>query len=126
PNVGKSTLSNALLGRSMSITLDMPGTTRDYIAGRIDLAGLVVNWHDTPGMHESRDPIERKAIALARKLLDRADLLISMADVQTGWADLPRQPDLQVMNKIDLVSEVRTDSPNVQSPASSAMAISAA
>jgi GTP1/Obg family GTP-binding protein len=49
PNVGKSTLSNALLGRAMSIAYDMPGTTRDYTAGWIDLAGLVVSWHDTPG-----------------------------------------------------------------------------
>ncbi|MHC4107157.1 MAG: GTPase, partial [Planctomycetota bacterium] len=48
-NVGKSTLSNALLGRSMSIALDLPGTTRDYTTGRVELAGLVADWYDTPG-----------------------------------------------------------------------------
>lgn len=105
PNVGKSTLSNALLGRSMSIALDMPGTTRDYTAGRVDLAGLVVDWHDTPGIRDSDDPIERKAIELARGLLERADLIISMSDPQSAGPDLPREPDLRVMNKIDLLRE---------------------
>jgi tRNA modification GTPase len=61
PNVGKSTLSNALVGRSMSIAVDMPGTTRDYTAARIELAGLVVHWHDTPGLRETDDAIEAKA-----------------------------------------------------------------
>ena len=73
-NVGKSTLSNALLGRSMSITLDWPGTTRDYTSARIDLAGVVVDWHDTPGLRETDDAIERKAIELSRRLIQRADL----------------------------------------------------
>jgi len=125
PNVGKSTLSNALLGRSMSITLDMPGTTRDYTAGRIDLAGLVVNWHDTPGIHESHDPIERTAIDLARKLLQRADLLISMTDGHTAWADLPRPADLLVMNKIDLIRDSNAATSNVKPSARVAIPISA-
>lgn len=102
PNVGKSTLSNALLGRAMSIAYDMPGTTRDYTAGRIELAGLVVNWHDTPGIRQTDDPIEAKAVELATRLIDRADLLIAMADPQSPWPQLPREPDLRVMNKIDL------------------------
>ncbi len=102
-NVGKSTLSNALLGRSMSITADLPGTTRDYTSGRIELAGLVVDWHDTPGLRETVDPIERKAIDLARSLLDTADLLIALADHEHDWPPLPRDPDLRVLNKIDLL-----------------------
>lgn len=112
PNVGKSTLSNALLGRSMSITLDMPGTTRDYIAGRIDLAGLVVDWHDTPGIRESNDPIERTSIEIAHRLIVRADLLIAMRDAtaEGDWPDLPREPDLKVNNKIDLAGTSPGDS----------------
>jgi small GTP-binding protein len=101
PNVGKSTLSNALLGRAMSIAADVPGTTRDYTAGRIDLAGLVVDWHDTPGIRESADPIERKAIDIARTLIERADLLIAMRDPQHDWPELPRDADMFAINKMD-------------------------
>ena len=102
PNVGKSTLSNALMGRSMSIANDMPGTTRDYTAGWIDLAGVVVSWHDTPGMHETSDAIERRAIDMAAKLVLEADLLVAMTDVDHDWPKLPRSPDVCVINKIDL------------------------
>ena len=103
PNVGKSTLSNALLGRSMSITADRPGTTRDYTSGRIELAGLVVNWHDTPGLRATDDPIERKAIDLAGSLIESADLLIALTDSEHDWPQLSREPDLHVYNKIDLL-----------------------
>lgn len=104
PNVGKSTLSNRLLGREMSIAMDLPGTTRDYTAARIDLGGLVVDWHDTPGIRSTDDPIERKAIDIASRLIAEADLLIAMRDAATDWPDLPREPDLRVMNKIDVDS----------------------
>jgi tRNA modification GTPase len=111
PNVGKSTLSNALLGRSMSITLDMPGTTRDYIAGRINLAELVVDWHDTPGIRESDDPIERKAIEISQRLIARADLLIAMRDATAAspWPNLPREPDVRVINKMDVGASSTAD-----------------
>jgi len=102
PNVGKSTLSNALLGRSMSIALDLPGTTRDYVTGRVELAGLIVNWHDTPGLRESGDAIELQAIEIARRLMDSADLLIAMTDYEHNWPELMREPDLKVANKADI------------------------
>ena len=102
PNVGKSTLSNALLGRSMSIAIDMPGTTRDYTTGRIELAGLVVDWHDTPGMRATDDAIESKAIEIARGLMARADFLIAITDHEHDWPELPRAADLKVANKCDL------------------------
>ena len=119
PNVGKSTLSNALLGRSMSIALEGPGTTRDYTSGRIELAGLVVDWHDTPGITPgvtpgitpgirtptepaAGDSIEAKAVDLARRLIERADLLVAMTDHEHDWPTLARPPELRVMNKIDL------------------------
>jgi len=102
PNVGKSTLSNALLGRSMSIAIDMPGTTRDYTTGRIELAGLVVDWHDTPGMRATDDAIESKAIEIARGLMARADFLIAITDHKHDWPELSRASDLKVANKCDL------------------------
>jgi len=101
PNVGKSTLSNALLGRAMSITMDQPGTTRDYTSGLIDMGGLVVNWHDTPGLRRSGDAVETRAIDAARAIIMRTDLVIAMGDPVEGWPDLQRSADLWVMNKID-------------------------
>jgi len=101
-NVGKSTLSNTLVGRSMSIAADVPGTTRDYTSGRIDLAGVVVDWHDTPGLRDSSDPIEAEAVEIARALIARADLVVALTDHKQPWPRLPRPPDLRVANKRDL------------------------
>jgi tRNA U34 5-carboxymethylaminomethyl modifying GTPase MnmE/TrmE len=108
-NVGKSTLSNALIGRSMSIAADLPGTTRDYISGRIELAGLVVDWHDTPGLRPTTDPIETKAVDLARRLLLRADFVIAMTDAEHGWPSLPRAADLRVASKADVAERDDAD-----------------
>jgi tRNA modification GTPase len=102
PNVGKSTLSNALIGRSMSIALDRPGTTRDYTTGFVDLGGLVVRWHDTPGWHRADDPVEQRAITLAQTLMADADLLVAMTDAAHDWPSLPRLPDLRLASKRDL------------------------
>ncbi len=101
-NVGKSTLSNALVGRSMSIAADRPGTTRDYTSGRIDLAGVVVDWHDTPGLRDSSDPIEVESVEIAMSLIARADMVVALTDHQQPWPLLARRPDLRVANKCDL------------------------
>jgi tRNA modification GTPase len=102
PNVGKSTLTNTLIGRTASITAAAAGTTRDYTSARIDLAGLVVHWIDTPGVRTADDPIERKAIELARSVIQKADLLVAVADAAHDWAPVPREPDLRVALRCDL------------------------
>jgi tRNA modification GTPase len=102
PNVGKSTLSNALLGRAVSIAMDRPGTTRDYTAGRLDLGGLVVRWHDTPGLRASDDPVEAAALGIARRLIDRAELLVAATDAAHDWPALPREADLRIATRADL------------------------
>ncbi len=101
-NVGKSTLSNALVGRSMSIATDLPGSTRDYTSGRVELAGIVVDWHDTPGRRETADAVEAEAAEIADRLVDRADLVIALTDHEHTWAALSRTPDLHVANKCDI------------------------
>ena len=108
-NVGKSTLSNALIGRSISIAADTPGTTRDYTSGRIELAGLVVDWHDTPGLRPGADVIERSAQRLARGLLQRADLVIAMTDADHDWPQLPRPANLRVAGKCDIATRPGAD-----------------
>ncbi len=102
PNVGKSTLTNHMLGRSASVVADLPGTTRDWVAGLAEIGDVAVRWMDTPGLRESDDPIERAAIELAGQAIDAADLLIAMRDPDMTYPDLPRPADLHVLNKCDL------------------------
>lgn len=101
PNAGKSSLSNALLGRDSSIVSPDAGTTRDAVSARIDLAGLVVEWFDLPGVRVTDDFVERDAIALAQGLIRDADLVISLAAPGIPWIELPRKPDMRVFTKAD-------------------------
>lgn len=114
PNVGKSTLTNRVLGRSASIVADLPGTTRDWVGGLAEIGSVAVRWADTPGLRASDDPIERDAIELARQVVERADVLIAMRDPRIDWPVMGRQtkqPDLWVLNKADLiVAAVRSGS----------------
>jgi len=84
-NAGKSTLLNALAGRAVAIAHHAPGTTRDAIAARINLAGLVVDWFDTPGVRVDMDPIERAAAELATRALACADMVIELTAPGLGW-----------------------------------------
>ncbi len=118
PNVGKSTLANRMLGRAASIVMDLPGTTRDWVAGRAQIRGVCLRWIDTPGLRESPDPIEQAAIELARPLIAGADCLIALSDPATDWPELPpgRKPDLWVINKCDTAA---VSSTSHQPPATS-------
>lgn len=107
-NAGKSTLTNTLMGRMASIVSDLPGTTRDWVGGLVELnargAAIAVHWIDTPGLRESDDAIEQRAIALARQQIEHADVLIAMRSSDQSWpahAALMREPDLWVVNKVD-------------------------
>lgn len=110
-NVGKSTLTNALMGKRVSIVADLPGTTRDWVGGLVELnashdasQAIATYWLDTPGLRDSADAIEQRAIALAKQQIEQADVLIAMRDADQPWLDvqaLPREPDLYVVNKVD-------------------------
>jgi tRNA modification GTPase len=63
PNVGKSSLFNALLGTDRAIVTDVPGTTRDLVAERVDIEGLAITLVDTAGARPTVDPIEREGVA---------------------------------------------------------------
>ncbi len=113
PNVGKSTLTNRLLGRTASIVADLPGTTRDWVSGLAELrpqtntpasAGIAVRWIDTPGFRHSDDPIEQQAITLAKQAIAQAHVRIAMRDPDTDWPHpdaLQENPHIWVMNKTD-------------------------
>ena len=103
PNVGKSTLANALFGQERSIVADVPGTTRDWVGGVAELRGVPVVLVDTPGRRETADPIEREAIELSRRPVEAADLVIQVLDAASGArADAAGGSVLTIANKCDL------------------------
>lgn len=103
PNVGKSTLLNALVGRSASIVSAEPGTTRDHVGVRISIGGVVVEWIDMPGVRSSSDAIEQEAIRRATGLLDDATLVIRLLAPNAPPAPQCAGAEvLCVLNKADL------------------------
>jgi tRNA modification GTPase len=103
PNVGKSTLMNALAGRDVAITSPIPGTTRDLIEVFLDLRGYPVILVDTAGIRESGDPIEQEGVARARRRAESADLTLWLSDGPRAEAPSLGSPTLAVRAKIDLV-----------------------
>ena len=84
PNVGKSTLMNALAGREVAITSPIAGTTRDLIEVFLDLRGYPVTLVDTAGIRDSVDPIEQEGVARARRRAESADLTLWLDDGAGG------------------------------------------
>jgi tRNA modification GTPase len=80
PNVGKSSLLNALLEEDKAIVTDIPGTTRDIVEGAINLHGLQLNLIDTAGIRESEDVVEQIGIEKSRQKLEEADLVLLLVD----------------------------------------------
>ena len=101
PNVGKSTLLNALAGRQAAITSEYAGTTRDVIEVRMDLAGLPVTLLDTAGLRETEDVVEGMGIALARDRADRADLRVFLAEADEVLDVEMQINDIRVLPKAD-------------------------
>ncbi len=93
PNIGKSSLVNALAQRCVSIVADEEGTTRDHVGVRLDLAGLVVDYVDTPGLPDTptADPIQAAATRLALDVAARADLVLVCRDSRSLPPTLPAE-----------------------------------
>ena len=88
PNVGKSTLFNALAGKNLSIIKDTPGVTRDRIYADVDWAGYHFTMIDTGGIEpESSDIILRQMRAQAEIAIETADVIVFMTDVRSGLQD---------------------------------------
>jgi tRNA modification GTPase len=104
PNVGKSTLMNAIARRDVSIVSPIPGTTRDPVEVALELRGLPVALVDTAGLRESEEPVEREGIARARRRAAAADLTLWLSD-GAGPGSPPgegRTAVLLVRTKMDL------------------------
>ena len=112
PNVGKSTLLNALSRRDAAIVSDVPGTTRDAIEVRLDLGGLPVLLVDTAGLRETADAIESEGIARTRRRIAQADLVLLLADGDEAETGFPDVPLVRIRTKADLegpAANVRED-----------------
>lgn len=110
PNVGKSTLLNALAGFEAAIVTEHPGTTRDPVRERVVLDGMPLNIVDTAGLRTSGDPVESLGMARTREMAAQADLVLLVTDDRDGGQrpeDAYGQPSaggrhLRVRNKVDL------------------------
>ena len=86
PNVGKSSLLNALAGAEVAIVTPIAGTTRDKVTQTIQIEGVPLNIIDTAGLRESDDPVERIGIARTWQELERADCVLHLIDVSLSAA----------------------------------------
>jgi tRNA modification GTPase len=104
PNVGKSSLVNALTGYQRCIVSPTPGTTRDVVTTRIALNGWPVELADTAGLREQPGELEGQGIARARVAAASADLCLWVLDAaaEPTWPEASRRDALLVVNKIDL------------------------
>jgi tRNA modification GTPase len=104
PNVGKSSLVNALTGYQRSIVSPIPGTTRDVVSTAIAIDGWPIELIDTAGLHAAVEDLERQGVARARQVMAQADLCLWLFDASA----FPEQPPddvkapLLVINKVDL------------------------
>lgn len=107
PNVGKSTLVNALAGRDAALTSPHAGTTRDVIEVRLELSGLAVTVLDTAGLRDTEDAVERLGVSRARDRAAAADLRVFLVEPgDMPCEPVPQEHDIVVVSKGDLHGEV--------------------
>ncbi len=111
PNVGKSSLMNALLKEERAIVTPVPGTTRDFLEEEATIEGLPVKLIDTAGLRETEDIVEKIGVERAKKKFKEADLILFLVDVSKPpseedlqiYQEVKNFPHLVLLNKIDII-----------------------
>lgn len=117
PNVGKSSLLNALLSESRAIVTDVPGTTRDVVRESLDFHGVLLNLSDTAGIRETDDVVEAIGVERSKKALETADLVLAVLDGSDAITEddvkilrmIGDKPTIVLLNKRDLGEKISRD-----------------
>lgn len=133
PNVGKSSLLNALLQEERALVNALPGTTRDTIEEHVAIRGIPVHLVDTAGIRMHEDPVEAMGIERARRKMHEADLVLFLVDALAGVGERDRElygtvqdkKHLIVINKRDLVTSEQLRSVSEEFQEEKVVAISA-
>ena len=112
PNVGKSSLTNALLNEDRAIVSAHAGTTRDTIEARLNLEGVPVTIYDTAGIREARNKIEKEGVRRSKSTAKNADIVLFISSALDNKKEVPLDLSkfreakiIHIYNKIDLVSD---------------------
>jgi tRNA modification GTPase len=103
PNVGKSSLLNALSGSERAIVTDWPGTTRDLVESELVLRGVPLTLLDTAGIRATEDPVERLGIERSRQALAAADVVLLLFDLGAGWGEADQVLQQLVPSEVPLL-----------------------
>ncbi len=106
PNVGKSTLLNALLQEDKAIVSPIPGTTRDVVEGEKEINGLLFRFKDTAGLRKTDDYVENLGIERSYKTMEKADLILLASDC--GFNDIDANKEIQNIIKNKPVIKIAT------------------
>ncbi len=114
PNVGKSSLLNALLREKKAIVTDIAGTTRDTVEGRISVGGIILNLIDTAGVRETDDIVEKIGVEKSKEVIKQAELILLLLDNSECLTDTDKElleltkdkPRLIIINKSDLPRQI--------------------
>lgn len=114
PNVGKSSLLNALLEEEKAIVTDIEGTTRDIVEGKITLNGIIINFIDTAGIRETDNVVEKIGVEKSKKIIHQCDLLILILNNNEVLTQedkelisiLKEKKHIILINKIDLENKL--------------------
>ncbi|WP_425061468.1 tRNA uridine-5-carboxymethylaminomethyl(34) synthesis GTPase MnmE [Sporomusa carbonis] len=120
PNVGKSSLLNALLREKRAIVTDIPGTTRDIIEEYVNIRGVPLKIIDTAGIRETADVVEKIGVERAKELVNQADLILVLLDSSSPLTAedrgvlelLPGREAIVLINKSDLPSRLDLEEVN--------------